>query len=72
MAELSEPEPPSFPQRLIKLLEDKEVQESIHWVKDGRSIRIHNPELFQSTVLKKYFNSIQLDSFITRLVSKFK
>jgi hypothetical protein len=58
MAEPSEPEPPSFPQRLMKLLEDKEVQESIHWVEGGRSIEIHNPELFESTVLKQYFNLI--------------
>lgn len=59
-----------FPKRLMSLLDDEDVQKVMHWLPDGRSFTISNPDLFYEIVLKAHFNSIKFDSFTVRLRSK--
>ena len=70
MTEVAESEVITFPQRLISVLDEEEAQQSIHWIADGRAFEIHNPKLFQETILKTHFQSIQLESFVVKLLSK--
>ncbi|KAL3787993.1 hypothetical protein HJC23_004064 [Cyclotella cryptica] len=60
-----------FPGRLMSLLEDEDVQRCMHWLPSGRAFEISNPELFISTVLRIHFNSVQFESFVVRLGSKY-
>ncbi|KAL7476955.1 hypothetical protein ACHAW6_002779 [Cyclotella cf. meneghiniana] len=57
----------NFPNRLISLLEDEDVQKVMHWLPCGRAFEIVDPELCAETVLKNHFNSVKFESFIVRL-----
>lgn len=60
-----------FPGQLMSLLNDEDVQRCIHWLPSGRAFTISKPELFVNTVLKMHFNSVQFESFVVRLKSKY-
>lgn len=60
----------NFPNRLMCLLGDKDVQKVMHWLPDGRSFTISDPDNFHHVVLKAHFNSVRFDSFVVRLRSK--
>ena len=60
----------TFPQRVMSLLDDEDIQQScMQWLPSGKAFEIHNPVKFEE-VLKTHFNSIKLESFVIRLTSE--
>lgn len=71
MSDIAEPaSSATFPERVMSLLNDEQVQQCMHWLPSGRAFEIHDPEKFEEMVLKAHFNSIKLESFIIRLGSE--
>lgn len=52
-----------FPNRLMAILDDEEVQKTMHWDAMGLAFTITKPDLFAGTVLQKYFKGVQFISF---------
>jgi hypothetical protein len=70
MTDLCEENVPTFPQRIMALLEDEGMQQCMHWLPSGRAFRIFDPVRFEEIVLKAHFNSIKMESFVIRLGSE--
>lgn len=49
--------------RLLEDAVEKGFTDVISWLPDGKSFKIHNNEIFQNTVCKKYFNTVRVSSF---------
>ena len=64
----------SFPIKLHRMLErvEKDGQgQIISWNPDGLTFTVHNPKLFVSEVLGKYFNQTKYKSFqVSSIVNK--
>ena len=56
-----------FPQRLIEMLADETITDSISWLPHGRSFLVHNPAKFTDEVLPKYFGACKFASFTRKL-----
>ena len=56
-----------FPSRVMAILNDEEVQKTMHWLPDGKAFMISKPSEFTETVLKKHFKGVQLLSFVKSL-----
>ena len=52
----------SFPQIMMKLLEDAQYKDALCWLPDGLSFAI-DPEVFQKEVIPIYFRGSKFDSF---------
>ena len=59
-----------FPSKLYKLLSDVEMQDQesiLSWQPDGKSFKIHNHEVFVSTIIPSYFKMTNYKSFQKQL-----
>mmetsp|Transcript_17374 Transcript_17374/g.32943 ORF Transcript_17374/g.32943 Transcript_17374/m.32943 type:complete len:497 (+) Transcript_17374:106-1596(+) len=59
-----------FPVKLhivLKIMENGAKDHIVSWLPHGRAFAIHNPKLFESEVMKKYFNQSQISSFRRQL-----
>lgn len=56
------------PSRLMAILDHEDVQQSMHWLPDGKAFRISKPTVFIETALKKYFKGVKFLSFQTSLL----
>lgn len=71
MTNVCEENVPTFPQRIMALLEDEDIeQQCMHWLPSGRAFRIFDVGRFEEIVLKAHFNSIKMESFVVRLSSE--
>ena len=59
-----------FPSRVMAVLNEEEVQQTMHWLPDGKAFIVCNTPQFAKTVLKKHFKGIQLHSFTKSLSRK--
>jgi hypothetical protein len=56
------------PSRLMAILADEDVQQSMRWLPDGNAFEITKPEVFVKTTLKKHFKGVQFYSFHRSLI----
>jgi hypothetical protein len=56
------------PSRLMAILADEDVQQSMHWLPDGKAFEISKPAVFVKTTLKKHFKGVQFFSFHRSLI----
>lgn len=56
-----------FPQRLMEMLTDETITDSITWLPHGRSFLVHNPAKFTDEVLSRYFGACKFASFTRKL-----
>jgi hypothetical protein len=61
----------TFAQQLMALLEKEDVQPVMHWLADGKSVCIEDPNKFATEVMPKYFCDVKYKSFMVRMKSKF-
>ena len=57
----------TFPEVLMDILSNPENEHIVGWLQHGKSFAIHNPTLFSSQVLPKYFRRVIFRSFIRKL-----
>lgn len=59
-----------FPIKLYRMLEDAstlKLTDIISWAEDGRSFLVHEPKVFENTMMRKYFNHTKYKSFQRQL-----
>ena len=56
-----------FPQRLMEMLQDETIADSICWLPHGRSFLVLNPTKFTHDVLPEYFGACKFASFTRKL-----
>eukprot|EP01082_Thalassiosira_pseudonana_P015532 g13785.t1 g13785 contig9:432557-434030(-) len=57
----------TFAQQLMALLEKEDVQPVMHWLADGKSVCIEDPNKFATEVMPKYFCDVKYKSFMVRM-----
>lgn len=60
----------NFPVKLFQILERSDIGEYssiISWLPHGRAFKIHDEDLFQERIMKKYFQQSKLESFKRQL-----
>uniref|UniRef100_A0A7E4VBX8 HSF_DOMAIN domain-containing protein n=1 Tax=Panagrellus redivivus TaxID=6233 RepID=A0A7E4VBX8_PANRE len=58
---------PVFLVKLLRMLEDEEIDNMICWDKSGKSFHIHDTSAFCDVVLPQYFKHRNLNSFVRQL-----
>jgi hypothetical protein len=66
-AEPQRPKISRFPQRLMEMLADETISDSIAWLPHGRSFLVLNPTKFTDEVLPRYFGACKFASFTRKL-----
>lgn len=57
----------TFPEKLMDMLDNEDVQDAITWLPGGKSFSIINPNKFTDNVLPRFFKQAKFESFVRKL-----